>query len=167
MLATDFSTVAVAYQQRVALAILKEAGTGELHGSLTVEEHDFTLSKPDGEFDVVINNRAFQGLSPARMGAAAAHFYAGLRPGGVCILLTMNVGSSEGRDLIEDSLLVAGFVIPGSKSERWYRQQVDNGGSGDSFRPEYERRYKDEAQEGIALINNPAYKVGYVIYGSG
>ena len=60
------------------------------------------------------------------MRAAAGHFYAALRPGGACILDTMNVQDSHRRNLIEDSLIAAGFFIPFQKAERWYRQQLDS-----------------------------------------
>ena len=62
------------------------------------------------------------------MRAAAGHFYAALRPGGVCILDIMNVQASHLRKLIEDNLIGAGFFLPGVKSERWYRQQLDSTG---------------------------------------
>jgi len=62
------------------------------------------------------------------MRAAAGHFYAALRPGGACILDTMNVQDSHRRNLIEDSLIAAGFFVPFQKSERWYRQQLDSTG---------------------------------------
>jgi 2-polyprenyl-3-methyl-5-hydroxy-6-metoxy-1,4-benzoquinol methylase len=127
VLGTDFSSVAVKYQQRLAAAFLKEKESAKLRGAFEVAEQDFTLDTPDGEFDVVINCRAFQGLSSGAMCAAAAHFYAALRPGGACIIDTMNVQGNR-RNLIEDSLITAGFYIPFQKSERWYRQQLDSTG---------------------------------------
>ena len=128
VLATDFATVAVVYQRRVAAAMLKAEATPKIQGTLAVAEHDFTYSKPEGEFDLVINSRAFQRLSAGAMRAAAGHFYAALRPGGVCILDIMNVQASHLRKLIEDNLIGAGFFLPGVKSERWYRQQLDSTG---------------------------------------
>lgn len=128
VLATDFSTVAVAYQRRVAAAMLKESEAATVPVTFAVAEHDFTQGAPGGEFDVVVNCRAFQGLAPGAMRAAAGHSYAALRPGGACILDTMNVQGSHRRSLIEDSLIAAGFFIPFQKSERWYRQQLDSTG---------------------------------------
>jgi hypothetical protein len=147
VLATDFSPVAVRYQQRLAADFLKQNKAAHVQGTLTarwlvmcrrmlrqnkaahvqgtlaVVEHDFTHYKPDGEFDVVINIRAFQGLSASAMRAAAGNFYAALRPGGACIIDTMNVQGPR-RNLIEDGLMAAGFYIPFQKSERWYRLQL-------------------------------------------
>lgn len=128
VLATDFAPVAVTYQQRVASALLEAGEMAKLQGTLMVAEHDFTHSKPEGEFDLVINCRAFQGLSAGGMRAAGGHFYAALRTGGVCILDTMNVQASRLRNLIEDSLIAVGFFVPGVNSARWYRQQLDNTG---------------------------------------
>jgi len=128
VLATDFSTVAVAYQRRVAAAMLKEGGPATVQAAFSVAEHDFTQGAPDGEFDVVINCRAFQGLASDAMRVAAEHFFAALRPGGACILDTMNVQGSDRRALIEDSLTAAGFFVPFQKAERWYRQQLDRTG---------------------------------------
>jgi len=127
VLATDFSSVAVRYQQQQAVAFLTENGSGALKGSFDVAEQDFTLEAPERKFDVVVNCRAFQGLSSSAMRAAAAHFYAALRPGGASIIDTMNVQGS-GRKEIEDSLMTAGFYIPFQKSEGWYRQQLDGTG---------------------------------------
>jgi hypothetical protein len=61
------------------------------------------------------------------MRVAAGHFYAALRPGGACIIDTMNVQGQD-RNLLEDSLIAAGFYIPFQKSERWYRQQLESTG---------------------------------------
>jgi len=127
VLGTDFSSVAVRYQQRRAAAFLKENESAKVQGAFAVAEHDFTQAAPDGEFDVVINCRAFQGLSSGAMRAAAGHFYASLRAGGACIIDTMNVQGLD-RNLIEDSLIAAGFYIPFQKSERWYRQELDSTG---------------------------------------
>jgi hypothetical protein len=127
VLATDFSPLAIRYQEQLAAAFLKETQSANAPGTFVVAEHDFTQATPDGEFDVVINCRAFQGLSSGAMRAAAEHFYAALRPGGACIIDTMNV-QGQHRDLIEDSLTAAGFYIPFQKSERWYRAQLDSTG---------------------------------------
>jgi hypothetical protein len=104
----------------------KAEGTAKVQGTMAVAEHDFTRGKPEGEFDLVVNSCAFQGLSADRMRAAAGHFYAALRAGGVCILDTMNVQASNLRNQIEDGLIEAGFFLPGLKSERWYRRQLDS-----------------------------------------
>ncbi len=90
VLATDLSSVAVGYQRGLADEMQKD-GTANIHGRLDVAVHDFTTSRPEGEFDLVINRLAFQGLSSPAMRAAAENFYAALRPGGASIIDTMNV----------------------------------------------------------------------------
>ena len=126
VLATDFSSVAVR-QERLAADFLKKNESARVQGTFAVAEQDVTQYAPDGEFDIVINSRAFQGLSSNAMRAAAGHFYTALRTGGACIIDTINV-QGHNRDLIEDSLIAAGFYIPFHKSERWYRQQLDSTG---------------------------------------
>ena len=130
-----------------------------MNGTLAVAEHDFTQGPADGRFDVVINCRAFQGLSSSAMVEAAKHFYAALRPGGACIIDTMNV-QGDRRNLIEDSLLAAGFYIPFQKSERWYREQLDATGivygmvlgrprirGGNQYPPEHFREFAERDQQ--------------------
>ncbi len=127
VLATDLSSAAVRHQQRLAAAFLREKESTTLQGTFAVAQQDFTQERPDREFDVAINCRAFQGLSSSEMRAAGGHFYAALRPGGACIIDTMNVQGNS-RELIEDSLIAAGFYIPFQKSQRWYRQQLHSTG---------------------------------------
>ena len=195
VLATDFSPVAVRYQQRLATALQMK---NQSAGRVTVIEHDFTHGAPDGTFDLVINCRAFQGLSASAMVAAARNFYTALRPGGDCIIDTMNVQGNR-RNLIEDSLLAGGFYIPFQKSERWYREQLEATGIVyamvlgrpliparnqyppedfrelaerdqqilDSFRAEYERRQEDESDEVNAMSDDPRAIVAHVVYATG
>ena len=125
--ATDLSWVAVKYQKRVAATFAKENRSADTPGTFIVAEHDFTQGPPSQQFDVVINCRAFQGLSGSAMHAAAANFYAALRPGGAAIIDTMNV-QGDARNWIEDSLSAAGFYVPFQRSDRWYRQQLDGTG---------------------------------------
>jgi len=127
VLGTDFSTVAVRYQQQLAATFLKQSESTKTQGTFVAALHDFTQSSRDGEFDLVINCRAFQGLSTLAMHAAARQFYAALRAGGACIIDTMNV-QGQHRNLLEDSLIAAGFYIPFQKSECWYRQQLNGTG---------------------------------------
>ena len=127
VLATDFSPVAVEFQRRVAAAWLGSVGPDPKAGTLRVAEGDFVRDAPDGPFDVIVNCRAFQGLSPDSMLAAARNFYSALRPGGTFIADTMNVQGTH-RNLMEDCLIEARFYLPYQKSERWYRQQLDSTG---------------------------------------
>ena len=138
VLATDFSPVAVRVQQRFAelppeimfrdwSSFVENNGPFEGCGRFDVTEHDFTSGSPPGVFDVVINCRALQGLSPSAMIAAARHFFGALRPGGAAIIDTINV-QGRARDVLEDSLIDAGFFLPFSASERWYRAQLESTG---------------------------------------
>lgn len=138
VLATDFSPAAIRVQRRFAgvtpeemfqgwPAFAKANGPFDHAESFATAEHDFTLGKPDGEFDVVINSRAFQGLSPEAMSAAARNFFAALRPGGIALFDTMNVQGTW-RDVIDDALTSAGFFLPYSNTERWYRKQLGETG---------------------------------------
>ena len=61
------------------------------------------------------------------MRQTAAVLYEALKPGVHAIFDTQNV-QGEHRNQIEDSLLDAGFYIPFSKSERWYREQLNSTG---------------------------------------
>ncbi len=84
---------------------------------------DFTTAPPDGVFDVVINCRAFSQLEPDIQQRAARRFAASLRPAGHVIVDTLNVPATD-RNTLEDSLLDAGFFIPGHDAERWYRDRL-------------------------------------------
>jgi hypothetical protein len=138
VLATDFSPVAVRVQQGFAalapevmfgdwLSFVKSNAPFEKCGRFDVAEHDFTTGSPAGIFDVVINCRAFQGLSPSAMTAAARHFFAALRPGGAAMIDTINV-QGRARDVLENSLIDAGFFLPFIDSERWYRAKLQSTG---------------------------------------
>ena len=138
VLATDFSPVAVRVQQKFAelppeimfrdwSSFVLNNGPFEGCGRFDIAEHDFTSGPPPGVFDVVINCRALQGLSASAMIAAVRHFFAALRPGGAAIIDTINV-QGRARDVLEDSLIDAGFFLPFSASERWYRAQLQSTG---------------------------------------
>jgi len=138
VLATDFSPVAVRVQRRFAelapeimfgdwSSFVKSNAPIEKCGQFNVAEHDFTTGPPTGVFDVVINCRVFQGLSPSAMTAAARHFFAALRPGGAAMIDTINV-QGRARDVLENSLIDAGFFLPFIDSERWYRAKLESTG---------------------------------------
>jgi hypothetical protein len=139
VLATDFSPVAVREQRRFAElapeimfgdwpSFVKSNAPIEKCGRFDVAEHDFTTGPPAGVFDSVINCRAFQGLSPSAMTAAARTFFAALRPGGAAMIDTINVQGKARRDVLENSLIDAGFFLPFIDSERWYRAQLESTG---------------------------------------
>jgi SAM-dependent methyltransferase len=139
--ATDVAPSAIAYQQLLAdrpfdalpgwmmdfvrhsLPDLKEWEPGEL----TALVHDFRQPFPEPDFDCILNIRSFQGLPPESLTAAARVFFAALRPGGHAFFDTQNV-QGEWRDVLEDALLEAGFVIPGVGPDRWYRHAIADAG---------------------------------------
>ena len=159
VMATDFSPVAVHVQQYFAglapqimfadwSSFVEGNPLFEKSGRFDVAEHDFVVCPPPGVFDVVINCRAFQGLPPSAMRAVAKHFFAALRPGGAAIIDTINVHGTA-CDPLEDSLMDAGFFLPFSTSERWYRNQLENTGIAYGMvlgRPQlrYDRRHPRE-----------------------
>jgi hypothetical protein len=140
--ATDFSPVAIRAQRSFSVVAPERlfanwslvagqsdaAGSGWEGGSLDVAEQDFTVAAPDAEFDVVLNCRAFQGLCRSAKCASARRFFGVLRPGGAAVIDTMNVQGSGARNEIEDCLAEAGFYLPFSDVERWYRHQLDGTG---------------------------------------
>lgn len=138
VLATDISRVAVGQQNEDAArpardvfsgwsSYLEQAGLSTSSGRLVGLVQDFTATGPSEKFDVVINRRAFSQLPPNARKAAAKCFFSALRPGGIAIIDTLNVQGRE-RDAAEDALLEAGFYIPFWKSERWYRDHLENTG---------------------------------------
>ena len=134
VVATDFSPVAIKAQRAFAASPPERlfrnwsSVASYARGTFAVAEQDFTIAAPQGVFDAVLNCRAFQGLSNKAKHAAAKHFLAALRPGGVAIIDTMNVQGTHARNEIEDSLIAAGFYLPFNITERWYREQLDNTG---------------------------------------
>lgn len=139
VLATDFSPVAVKRQRSYGCVPRERLFSDwssfarqsdppvKAAGMFDVVEQDFTKGKPEGVFDVVLNCRAFQGLSASAMSTAARNFFAALRPGGAVVIDTMNVQGKQ-RNVIEDSLIEAGFFIPFTASARWYRSRLDDTG---------------------------------------
>jgi SAM-dependent methyltransferase len=179
VVATDWSQVAIDYQRGLAERFAEETPAGA-PGSFVVEEGDFTRDHPTGPFDAVINCRAFQGLSFDAMRAAAAQFHHALRPGGIAIFETVNVGSPDHRTRMEESLSEAGFYLPFVESDRWYRRELarihatsqeprgmEDNETRDSLRAEFERRRKLEVPEVENRINDPATIVATILYGSG
>jgi hypothetical protein len=138
VLATDFSPFAVQWQNGMAARPLRECfadwpnflmqnALTEAAGQFSCVEHDFLLAPPGETFGTVINCRAFQGLAPEAMKQAAGNFFAALQPGGAAIFDTMNVQGDD-RSVLEDALAGAGFYLPYSQSERWYRDQLESTG---------------------------------------
>ena len=131
VLSSDFSPVAVAVQESIAVAPLPAEVTAMLEGldrhapsKLATKKHDFRMPLDAvAPFDVVLNVRAFQGLSRDDMPLVAAGHCAALRAGGWAIFETMNV-QGEARNQLETVLLNAGFFLPLYDTERWYRAKL-------------------------------------------
>lgn len=163
---------------------------------LEVKGHDFRTSLEANRFDLIYNERAFQGLPAENMKLAARSFFAALAPGGRAIFETINTRVPVMNE-IEDALLQAGFHVPYSDIDRWYRQSLDStneryvmilGGPRrkhdtperfwrfrdalgqsklDYFRAEYEeRRALARADEDRALLD-PNLRIAFVVYSTG
>jgi hypothetical protein len=135
--ASDVSPTAIACQSRLAempfeplearvsdllqryLPDYTTTSTGRLHALV----HDFREPFPEGLFDCILNIKAFQALPCESMERAARVHFAALRPGGQALFDTMNV-QGEYRNMMEDALIQAGFHIPYSGTERWYRSAL-------------------------------------------
>lgn len=109
----------------VFLAELKDNGLEKIeHREPNFIVHDFRKVFSEKEFDLLINIKAFQGIPKASMIKAAETFFKATKSGGVAIFDTQNV-QGEGRTIIEDAIVDAGYYIPGNKTERWYRKVLD------------------------------------------
>lgn len=194
---SDFAPVAVAEQEQLARSQLPEAAREMLAEycanrpptRLAVRRHDFRVALDVEPFDVVLNVRAYQGLSTADMRATAKTHIDAVKPGGIAIFDTMNV-QGEHRDRIEDSLAEAGFEIPLRDTQRWYRSTLR--ATGVEFvmilgRPmarsrstlttdqaalnavsgEYQRRSQDEADRTRERFASSEVKVAHVVYSTG
>jgi hypothetical protein len=127
--ATDVSPTAVAFQnskderiqnlidQKVKLEINKS-------GSLQSEIQDFRQPFKDKFFELVINARAFQGLDKETMAKVAKTHFDSLKPSYQAIFDTVNV-QGERRDIFEESLVEAGFLIPFYELNCWYRNKLN------------------------------------------
>jgi hypothetical protein len=193
VVSTDFSTAAVAAQEQLARAPL-EADLGAFGDAgsdaapvMQVLKHDFRKPLDVSPFDVVLNRRAFQGLSSADRAAAARAHHDALRAGGWAMFETMNV-AVELRDALEDSLVDVGFVLPLHETHRWYRAALAATGITfviilgralvpgqnpskrdqarlDALTAEFQERAKREAEQ-TALASADA-RVAHVIYSTG
>lgn len=153
VLATDISQVAIRRQREFAARspetmfehwrlFLRSHPLPENKGHFDVANHDFTSGVPLGLFDVVINTRAFQGLTPTAMTLAARHFHTALRPGGVATFETINV-QGRFRDVIESSPVEGGFFLPEGLYIPYKRASVE------------------------AARGDPERKIALIVYGSG
>ncbi len=123
--ATDVSPTAVAYQQssKNNVTLTDPETQTRRPGTLTCAVHDFQRPYLGNAFDLIINVKAFQGFPPETMRQVAQVHYDALRPGRHAYFDTMNV-QGERRDLLEDSLVDAGFFIGFHDLNRWYRRRL-------------------------------------------
>ncbi len=96
----------------------------ERGGKLAVVTHDLAQPFGEGDFDAVLNIRAFAGFAPPVRQAMAASHHAALRPGGWAIFEASGVALRD-RDRVDDVLLGAGFVMPLNDCDRWYRRELE------------------------------------------
>jgi Methyltransferase domain len=127
--ATDISTTAVAFQnsddekiqnlidEKIALKIEKS-------GILNVEIHDFQQPYKENFFDLIVNTRAIQGFDKETMGKVAKTHFDALKPSRQAIFDTTNV-QGERREILEETLVNAGFLIPFYELNCWYRIKLN------------------------------------------
>jgi hypothetical protein len=200
VLATDFSPVAVAAQEALArarvsqrieawLREVRRPESGASHRQFSVRLHDFRSALDEPPFDVVLNRRAFQGLSAETMAEAAAVHEKAVRPGGWAIFDTMNVQGVR-RDHLEEALVHAGFVVPLYETDRWYRAALRETGVEfvmllgrpiipgphrsaadkaklEAVRAEYMPRAERELAATRSLLESPDAKIAHVVYSTG
>lgn len=118
-------------------------------GALHLFVHDFREPLPGLRVDCALNIKSFQGLPRSSMAAAARSHYEALKPRGIAFLSTVNVQGVR-RDMIEDTLVEAGFVVPYYKSNQWFRAALNATGIPHIFilrQPRvthYDPRYEDD-----------------------
>lgn len=193
VVSTDFSTAAIATQERLAGAPLDADlgafgdGAADAPCAMHALKHDFRKPLDLFPFDAILNRRAFQGLSSADREAAARVHHDALRAGGWAMFETMNVAVGL-RDALEDSLLDVGFVLPLHETHRWYRTALAATGISfviilgralvpgqnpskseqarlDAITAEFQARAKREAEHAPAAP--PAARTAHVIYSTG
>lgn len=131
--ATDVSKTAVRFQQgdggqqeveRLKRQVVESGESVAEHpGRFTAVVHDFREPYLVAAFDLVINERAFQGFERPSMDRIAASHYAALRPGRRAIFDTINVQGDQ-RDEFEEALVGAGFYIPLFEANRRMRREL-------------------------------------------
>lgn len=135
--ATDVSPSAIAFQRnnddlKVEALIEKSEVPASESGSLTAEVHDFSQPYLENYFDFVINVKAIQGFDRDAMRQIAKVHYDALKPSRQAIFDTMNV-QGERREMLEESIVDAGFFLPYYKLNVWYRAKLNDTGIPHSF----------------------------------
>lgn len=127
--ATDVSPTAISFQNsddnKIQDLIDKKINSEiDKSGSLNAEIQDFRQSYKNEFFDLIINTRAFQGFDKETMQEVAKTHFDGLKPSKQAIFDTINV-QGERREMFEQSLVDAGFLIPFYELNLWYRSQLN------------------------------------------
>jgi SAM-dependent methyltransferase len=131
--ATDVSESAVRFQQgpdgneEVQRLVRQVVELGQSlpadPGTFSAAVLDFRNSHFNASFDLVINQRAFQGFPRPSMEKVAASHCIALKPGGRAIFDTINV-QGERRDELEECLVEAGFYVPFYEANRRLRREL-------------------------------------------
>ena len=127
--ATDISPTAVKFQnssdkniqklidEKVELDII-------LSGSLKSQIQDFRKPYKENFFDLIINTKALQGFDKSTMVKVAKTHFEALKPSCQATFDTINV-QGEHRELFEQTLVDAGFLIPFYELNCWHRKELN------------------------------------------
>jgi hypothetical protein len=198
VVSSDFSPVAVAAQEKLAaeplqadLESYREAFSlePEQPTKMVVRNHDSRVSLDLPPFDVVLNQRAYQGLSSNDRTAVARTHFDAIRPAGWAMFETMNIPADR-RDELEAPLITAGFALPGNESNRWYRAALAETGIPfviilgralvpgpnrseksqaqlDALTKEFAERAQRESDRDAERLKAPEIRIAHVIYNTG
>jgi hypothetical protein len=89
-------------------------------GTLAAVTGDMFTYAPEDLFDVVYSYRSVQGFAEADVRALALQFHRWVRPGGLCIVETINLCSSGQYKYLEAAFDGADFLVHGRRTEEWY-----------------------------------------------
>lgn len=140
VLATDISKTAIKFQKELSnknpfkslnkLKPILENIEGEYHPKFIQPEikvADFRNDTPNEKYDVILNNKAIQGLSNEDIEKAAKVFFNSTKKGGMIIASTMNVQGQKRSD-IENAFAKSGYFIPNMEANQWYRKKLEETG---------------------------------------
>lgn len=127
--ATDISRTAISFQNskdRKIQDLINQKVRADISesGSLRAEIHDFRRRYKENYFDLIINTKAFQGFDHETMSEIAQTHFDALKPSRQAIFDTVNV-QGERREMLEETLVRAGFLIPFYDLNRWYRSKLN------------------------------------------
>lgn len=119
-------------------------------GQLTVLTEDLFSHTPPACYDALFSIRSFQGFPRKKQVHLAARLYEWLRPGGFCLIETMNVGG-EHRTALESAFLRAGFFEQGHTLRKMHKRLM-------SIPPDGREALKAELQ--AAIVQDKAEESG-------